>query len=128
MAPQPKVLFVLTSHNKLGDTGKPTGWYLVRPTLNCKHRKTPSYTHPARIRPPLRSPRPSLRNRHRLPRRRRSAPGPLLSGSLQKRPHLHQVPANQRVHLEEHPQAVFLPRPRARVRSHLLRRRPRAHV
>ncbi|MCJ1293374.1 hypothetical protein MMC34_004928 [Xylographa carneopallida] len=25
---QPKVLFVLTSHNKLGDTGKPTGWYL----------------------------------------------------------------------------------------------------
>jgi len=24
----PKVLFVLTSHNKLGDTGKPTGWYL----------------------------------------------------------------------------------------------------
>jgi len=28
--PQPKVLFVLTSHNKMGDTGKPTGWYLVR--------------------------------------------------------------------------------------------------
>lgn len=26
---KPKVLFVLTSHNKLGDTGKPTGWYLV---------------------------------------------------------------------------------------------------
>jgi len=26
--PQPKVLFVLTSWNKLGDTGKPTGWYL----------------------------------------------------------------------------------------------------
>ncbi|KAI9811761.1 MAG: hypothetical protein M1827_005306 [Pycnora praestabilis] len=25
---QPKVLFVLTSHNKMGDTGKPTGWYL----------------------------------------------------------------------------------------------------
>ncbi|MCJ1391290.1 hypothetical protein MMC18_004153 [Xylographa bjoerkii] len=25
---QPKVLFVLTSHSKLGDTGKPTGWYL----------------------------------------------------------------------------------------------------
>jgi len=25
---QPKVLVVLTSHNKLGDTGKPTGWYL----------------------------------------------------------------------------------------------------
>jgi len=24
----PKVLFVLSSHNKLGDTGKPTGWYL----------------------------------------------------------------------------------------------------
>jgi len=24
----PKVLFVLTSHDKLGDTGKPTGWYL----------------------------------------------------------------------------------------------------
>lgn len=25
---QPKVLFVLTSHNQMGDTGKPTGWYL----------------------------------------------------------------------------------------------------
>jgi putative intracellular protease/amidase len=25
---KPSVLFVLTSHNKLGDTGKPTGWYL----------------------------------------------------------------------------------------------------
>lgn len=25
-----KVLVVLTSHDKLGDTGKPTGWYLVR--------------------------------------------------------------------------------------------------
>ena len=31
MAPQPKVLFVLTSHNKLGNSDKPTGWYLVRP-------------------------------------------------------------------------------------------------
>lgn len=28
---QPKVLFVLTSHDKMGNTGKPTGWYLVRP-------------------------------------------------------------------------------------------------
>lgn len=26
---KPKVLFVLTSNSKLGDTGKPTGWYLV---------------------------------------------------------------------------------------------------
>ncbi|KAI9807161.1 MAG: hypothetical protein M1825_005879 [Sarcosagium campestre] len=25
---KPKVLIVLTSHNQLGDTGKPTGWYL----------------------------------------------------------------------------------------------------
>lgn len=25
---KPNVLFVLTSHNQLGDTGKPTGWYL----------------------------------------------------------------------------------------------------
>ncbi|KAI4128093.1 MAG: hypothetical protein LQ347_004312 [Umbilicaria vellea] len=25
---QPKVLFVLTSHNKMGSTGHPTGWYL----------------------------------------------------------------------------------------------------
>ncbi|EUC31576.1 hypothetical protein COCVIDRAFT_99886 [Bipolaris victoriae FI3] len=25
---KPNILFVLTSHNKLGDTGKPTGWYL----------------------------------------------------------------------------------------------------
>ncbi|KAL2022914.1 hypothetical protein VTK56DRAFT_4445 [Thermocarpiscus australiensis] len=28
MAEAPKVLVVLTSHSKLGDTGKPTGWYL----------------------------------------------------------------------------------------------------
>ncbi|KAJ8066135.1 hypothetical protein OCU04_005226 [Sclerotinia nivalis] len=30
MAPQtqPKVLFVLTSHDKMGNSGKPTGWYL----------------------------------------------------------------------------------------------------
>jgi putative intracellular protease/amidase len=25
---QPNILFVLTSHNQLGNTGKPTGWYL----------------------------------------------------------------------------------------------------
>ena len=35
----PKVLVVLTSHDKLGDTGHPTGWYLVRHhfvnILNC---------------------------------------------------------------------------------------------
>ncbi|MCJ1432371.1 hypothetical protein MMC27_001727 [Xylographa pallens] len=30
----PKVLFVLTSHSQLGDTGKPTGWYL------------PEFSHP----------------------------------------------------------------------------------
>lgn len=24
----PKVLFILSSHDKLGNTGKPTGWYL----------------------------------------------------------------------------------------------------
>ncbi|KAH6856084.1 class I glutamine amidotransferase-like protein [Chaetomium sp. MPI-CAGE-AT-0009] len=28
MSDSPKVLVVLTSHDKLGDTGKPTGWYL----------------------------------------------------------------------------------------------------
>ncbi|KAK4560998.1 hypothetical protein LTR86_004953 [Recurvomyces mirabilis] len=29
MAPTgPKILVVLSSHNKLGNTGKPTGWYL----------------------------------------------------------------------------------------------------
>ena len=37
---QPKVLFVLTSHNKLGDTGKPTGWYLVfKPRLQLEATK-----------------------------------------------------------------------------------------
>lgn len=30
----PRVLIVLTSHNQLGDSGKPTGWYL--PELVCK--------------------------------------------------------------------------------------------
>ncbi|MCJ1230758.1 hypothetical protein MMC12_007432 [Toensbergia leucococca] len=34
---QPKVLFVLTSHNKLGNTGKPTGWYL------------PEFAHPYNV-------------------------------------------------------------------------------
>jgi putative intracellular protease/amidase len=34
---QPKVLFVLTSHSKLGDTGKPTGWYL------------PEFAHPYEV-------------------------------------------------------------------------------
>jgi len=33
----PKVLFVLTSHDKLGDTGKPTGWYL------------PEFAHPFEV-------------------------------------------------------------------------------
>ncbi|KAG7287375.1 hypothetical protein NEMBOFW57_006886 [Staphylotrichum longicolle] len=28
MSGSPKILIVLTSHGKLGDTGKPTGWYL----------------------------------------------------------------------------------------------------
>ncbi|KAJ5035577.1 uncharacterized protein L3040_008043 [Drepanopeziza brunnea f. sp. 'multigermtubi'] len=34
---QPKILFVLTSHNKMGDTGKPTGWYL------------PEFAHPYEV-------------------------------------------------------------------------------
>jgi len=34
---QPKVLIVLTSHSKLGDTGKPTGWYL------------PEFAHPYHV-------------------------------------------------------------------------------
>ena len=33
MSDAPKILVVLTSHGKLGDTGKPTGWYLVSPLL-----------------------------------------------------------------------------------------------
>lgn len=28
----PKILVVLSSHDKLGDTGKKTGWYLVGPS------------------------------------------------------------------------------------------------
>lgn len=34
MAPKSKVLFVLTSQDKMGDTGKPTGWYLVSVTAS----------------------------------------------------------------------------------------------
>jgi len=37
MPSQPKVLFVLTSHGKMGDTGKPTGWYL------------PEFAHPYEV-------------------------------------------------------------------------------
>jgi putative intracellular protease/amidase len=37
MPSPPKVLFVLTSQSKLGDTGKPTGWYL------------PEFAHPYEI-------------------------------------------------------------------------------
>ncbi|KAH6673199.1 putative chaperone protein HSP31 [Halenospora varia] len=33
----PKVLFVLTSHDQMGDTGKPTGWYL------------PEFAHPYEV-------------------------------------------------------------------------------
>lgn len=33
----PKVLFVVTSHDKMGDTGKPTGWYL------------PEFAHPYEV-------------------------------------------------------------------------------
>ena len=29
----PKILVMLTSHGKLGDTGKPTGWFLVSSSL-----------------------------------------------------------------------------------------------
>jgi hypothetical protein len=40
----PKVLVVLTSHDKLGSTGHPTGWYLVcNPTASIKHS---TYLHP----------------------------------------------------------------------------------
>ncbi|KAF8462984.1 putative chaperone protein HSP31 [Kalaharituber pfeilii] len=34
---KPKILFILTSHNKLGDTGKSTGWYL------------PEFAHPYHV-------------------------------------------------------------------------------
>jgi len=37
MPTQPKLLVVLTSHDKLGDTGKPTGWYL------------PEFAHPYNV-------------------------------------------------------------------------------
>lgn len=37
MPAQPRVLFVLTSHDKMGSTGKPTGWYL------------PEFAHPYQV-------------------------------------------------------------------------------
>lgn len=37
MPEHPKVLFVVTSHGKMGDTGKPTGWYL------------PEFAHPYEV-------------------------------------------------------------------------------
>merc|ERR1712219_88080 len=37
MSSQPKVLFVLTSHDQMGNTGKPTGWYL------------PEFAHPYHV-------------------------------------------------------------------------------
>ncbi|CZT45022.1 related to NonF protein, involved in nonactin biosynthesis [Rhynchosporium secalis] len=37
MSSQPKVLFVLTSHGQMGNTGKPTGWYL------------PEFAHPYHV-------------------------------------------------------------------------------
>jgi hypothetical protein len=33
MSPKPKILFVVTSHNELGNTGRKTGWYLVSQSL-----------------------------------------------------------------------------------------------
>ena len=49
---QPKVLFVLSSHGKMGSTGKPTGWYLVmlsslvdaRPMLKVHSLNSPTLT------------------------------------------------------------------------------------
>merc|ERR1712098_482890 len=41
MSSQPKVLFVLTSHDQMGNTGKPTGWYL------------PEFAHPYHVLSPL---------------------------------------------------------------------------
>ncbi|KAL3426697.1 ThiJ/PfpI family protein [Phlyctema vagabunda] len=41
MSAQPKVLFVLTSHSKMGDTGNPTGWYL------------PEFAHPYEVLSPV---------------------------------------------------------------------------
>lgn len=54
MPSQPKVLFVLTSHSKLGDTGKPTGWYLVRlfipSSFNiCTDNTQPEFAHPYEV-------------------------------------------------------------------------------
>jgi len=58
MAPKPKVLFVLTSHDQMGNTGKPTGWYLVRllvsphTTQSCKlttYSPQPEFAHPYEI-------------------------------------------------------------------------------
>ena len=49
---KPKVLFVLTSHDHIGDTGKKIGWYLVRilSYLGCKAYRLiaiqPEFAHP----------------------------------------------------------------------------------
>ncbi len=51
-----------------------------------------------------------------------AAPRPLLHRSLQKQPHLHQIPTDRRIRVEKHAQAL-LPRPRTRRRSHLPCRR-----
>ena len=50
----PKVLFVLTSHDKMGDTGKPTGWYLVSsslPYLLTHQNQNKLTTHPPTLSP-----------------------------------------------------------------------------
>ena len=134
----PKVLFVLTSHDKLGDTGKPTGWYLVssplRPSLPritvplAVNLPLTFSSPPARVRPPLRSPRRAGPSRRSIPQRRRRTPRPLLRRSLQKRRILHQVPEHKRTTMEEHTQAVRLPWTRQWLRGNLLCRWPRTYV
>jgi hypothetical protein len=58
VTPKPKVPFVVTSHDKLGDSGKKTGWYLVSPSTIPFHTrrqekklvyKKPEGVHPYEI-------------------------------------------------------------------------------
>jgi hypothetical protein len=52
----PKVLVVLTSHDKIDATGNPTGWFLVcnnqTPHYNVSKRERRLTVKLARIRPP----------------------------------------------------------------------------
>src|SRR3954471_18148767 len=119
MSGSPKVLVVLTSHGKLGDTGKPTGWYLVRPPLTTPlpllpyHIPTNTPLLKVRTSPPSRPPHLArLRRDPGLPLGRPGPAGPVLHRGRLGRRRLAGLPQGAEQPVGVDGAARVLPRPR----------------